>query len=108
MHEPLELPCIFGCRNCDDEIRHYLLCSPLWQIASGAFDLQAPLHLETRLGLVDPSPETLQMLALAFMIYHNAKSRIKELGGLEAVGHRYVQQIAYESSRAFVTHLKKN
>ena len=30
MHEPIALPCIFGCEGCEDALNHYLSCDILW------------------------------------------------------------------------------
>ena len=105
MHEPTKLPCIFGCHGEQDLLTHYLLCFPLWHISGSAIGIQAPWLLGERIGVINPSPETALLLALAFMVYHNSKSRLRELGGLEVVDFNHVQRIAVESARTFVSHL---
>ncbi len=105
MHEHDKLPCIFGCHGEKDLLTHYLLCFPLWHICSSVLGIQAPWSLEERIGIMSPSPEKAQLLALTFMVYHNSKSRLKELGGLSTIGHNHVQTIAADSSRTFACHV---
>ena len=105
MHEQMLLPCIFGCTGGRDEVNHYFLCSPLWQIASEALQIEAPLDLATRLCLVTPTPSTVRLLALTFVLYHYAKTRAKELGGATVVGSRDVQRITFEAARTFLSHV---
>ena len=105
MHEPIHLPCIFGCRGEQDTQLHYLQCFPLWHIATTVLGIEAPWSISSRLGVTDPSPEKAQLLALVFMVYHNTKSRVKELGGLGATSSNRVQRIAAECARCFVHHI---
>ena len=75
LHEDRRLSCVFGC-GAEDTLDHYLCCDPLWTaVISNSF-----LRLELlwsrpmkRLGLIDPSIESLQMLAIAFSCYHSIK-----------------------------------
>ena len=39
LSESVFLPCIFGCNDCEDNLKHYLWCIPLWTLASSAFSL---------------------------------------------------------------------
>ncbi len=105
MHEPEKLPCIFGCGDGLDEINHYFLCSPLWQIASRAMQIEAPLDLARRLCTVSPTPESVRLLALVFSLYHFSKHRAKDLGGALPIGPCTVQRIAFEASHALVKHV---
>lgn len=43
MHEALELPCIFGCHDCEDDLDHYLCCDPLWTIVGSCSSGQSEL-----------------------------------------------------------------
>ncbi len=106
MHEQEVLPCIFGCRSETDVLGHYLMCTPLWLICSRALSVEAPLHLGERICVMNPSVETLQLLALCFQVYHYTKSRAKELGGFHAIGSNHAQTIAFESARTFRNHVK--
>jgi hypothetical protein len=107
MGEVTKLPCIFGCRLELDCQNHYIACSSLWQIAAAAMGLEAPLSLSARLCLSNPSPQSMQMLALVFMVYHYTKSRIKDMHGIQAgVDSNIVQRIAFESSRTFLSHIR--
>jgi len=75
MHEPLLLPCIFGCPECRDELDHYLCCDPLWTaVISCSFKQRELLWSSpvSRLGL-DGSVASLQMITIAFSCYHAIK-----------------------------------
>ena len=101
MHEPVTLPCLFGCAGERDDILHYLLCSPLWQIAGEALRVEPPLDLGSRLCVVSPTPERAQLLALVFQLYHHVKARTKIEGGFSCFGSRNVQRLAFEVARTF-------
>ena len=75
LHEPISLPCIFGCDGCDDALEHYLTCDILWTaVISCSFRRTELLWSDplARLGLAG-SYEWLQMLAVAFSCYHALK-----------------------------------
>ena len=75
MHEPVIVPCIFGCQGCEDSLDHYLCCEPLWTaVKSVSFKRTVLLQSDplTRTGL-DGSSEWLQMIAIAFSCYHALK-----------------------------------
>ncbi len=103
MHEEL-LPCISGCRGERDTVSHYLLCSPLWQIAGAACGFEVPID-STRLCICNLCHEHVQLLSVACATYHCTKNRVKDLGGFSVVGQHVVQTIATEASRTFHTHL---
>ena len=105
MHEPCKLPCIFGCTGEKDQLTHYLFCFSLWHICSSVLGIEAPWDITMRLGISSPTPERAKLLALAFMVYHNSKTRAKELGGTLLIGSNHVQRIASESALSFVRHL---
>ena len=72
MHEPILLPCIFGCPGCQVELGHYLCCDPLWTaVISCSFKETELLQCSpwSRLGL-DGSSAWLQMVAIEFSCYH--------------------------------------
>ena len=105
MHEPVKLQCIFGCRDELDCMNHYLLCAPLWHICSEVINLEAPLIVGERIGIVNPSVDKLRLLALVFQVYHYTKSRAKELGGVPCMTSNAVQRIAFEAAHTFKTHI---
>ena len=55
MHEPIKLNCIFGCRHEPDDIHHYVLCAPLWQIVGEVLSERSPFPLADRLCLDNSS-----------------------------------------------------
>ncbi len=86
-------------------LSHYLFCFPLWHICGSVLGIQVPWLLGERIGVMNPTPEKALLLSLTFMVYHNSKSRTKELGGLGAISFNHVQRIAAESARTFAAHL---
>ncbi len=72
MHEPVKWPCIFGCLA-NDEIRHYLVCHVLWQLASEKLGSEVSILVGERLCLIEPSVQKLRMIALCHFIYHSCK-----------------------------------
>ena len=68
-HEAVHLPCLFGYEAAKDKTSHYvmcpILCHLLTQFRSGVPD--CPLK---RIGLVDPTRQSLLTLACAFAGYH--------------------------------------
>jgi len=71
MHAPHPLPCIFGCLDSRDELRHYLICPLLWQFAREFLNVCEPaISIASRLCLVQPSVEKLRALAFVHSLYH--------------------------------------
>ena len=75
MPELIKWPCIFGCIDCSDEIRHYIQCPILWQLAREALSI-SELHfsIEHRLCFVDCSLDKLRLLAYSHLLYHALKN----------------------------------
>ncbi len=105
MHEPVKHSCLLGCAHANDDIRHYLLCSPLWQIAGQALGAEPPLDLAARLCLVEPCTERARLLALTFQLYHFGKAQVKAFGGPQFCGSNHVQSLLVEASRALKNHV---
>ena len=85
LSENVLLPCIFGCRECEDNLKHYLCCDPLWTLATSASGLsscflgQSPAE---RLCLWNKSIYGLQLLRVVYSVYH-----IVKLGHRELISH---------------------
>ena len=107
MHEQNKLDCLFGCREGKDMLRHYLYCSPLWQIAAEALGFSPPLRIEERLCLVKCTPQSVSLLALAFQVYHYTKAQLNESseGGLVQPTPLHAQTVAQDCSKTFRHHL---
>ena len=73
MHEPVLLPCIFGCRCSSDTITHYLKCGRLWRAVAHATSHTAASDPFSRLALTCDSQDLLN-LVLAFTVYHTVKA----------------------------------
>ena len=102
MHETTKRNCLFGCNDSSDELKHYVLCSPLWQIACQALEMTDPFQLEERLCLINASPIRAQLLALVFALYHASHNSVKNDA---APSSRFLQQSAAEQARAFKHHI---
>ena len=104
-HEPVCMDCLFGCHgDAKDDLRHYIECSPLWQLAGEALGVQAPLDLRERIGIMNPSVERFTLLALAFQGYHYAKSLCEGSGDARRTvqdSHK-MQRSVQEALRTFV------
>ena len=74
MHETIIHPCIFGCLDCFDEFRHYLICPVLWQLAREALDLREPsCAVGHRLCLSSVSLNSLKLLGFCHLLYHSLR-----------------------------------
>ena len=102
MHETTKRSCLFGCQDSSDELKHYILCSPLWQIACQALEVTDPFHLEERLCLTNASPIRAQLLSLVFALYHSSHSSVRSD---PAQSSRFLQHSAAEQARAYRHHI---
>ena len=74
MHEAIALPCIFGCLDCSDEYRHYLICPILWQLAREALDLrESSCAVGHRLCLSSVNLNSLKLLGFCHLLYHSLR-----------------------------------
>ena len=98
MGEQAKLDCLFGCKAEQDNLKHYLFCSPLWQITSEALGFSPPLSIEMRLCMSECSPQGITLLALAVQVYHYTKAQLKvdAEGGLVQPSPLYAQTVAQE------------
>jgi len=75
MPEPVKWPCVFGCLDCRDEIRHYMQCPVLWQLAREALSIsEQQFTLGHRLCFIDCSVDKLRLLAYTHLLYHTIKN----------------------------------
>ena len=74
MHETVILPCIFGCIDCRDEFRHYLICPIIWQLAKEALDIREK-HFDVghRLCLSSANLNKLKLLGFCHLLYHSLR-----------------------------------
>ena len=76
MGEVPRLSCIFGCPDKEDNLKHYLLCSPMWSLAVSACGLPLSfLSLDPieRLCIFNKSVPGLRLLSVAFRSYRAPK-----------------------------------
>ena len=106
MHEPNKLSCVFGCKEEPDDIKHYIVCAPLWQITGEILGAQPPISLAERLCIDDPCPQGVVRLALAFHCYHYAKSLCTgDFPQFHVQNTAALQKAAKDSGRTFLHHL---
>ena len=76
------LPCILGCSNCQDNLKHYLRCDPLWTLAASACGLPSCflcLPPKERLCLWNKSTYGLKLLRVVYSVYHTVKLGHRDL-----------------------------
>ena len=74
MHESVSLPCIFGCVDCRDEFRHYIICPILWQLAKEALDMQeTSFAVGHRLCLSSVNLNKVKLLGYCHLLYHTIR-----------------------------------
>ena len=75
MPELIKWPCIFGCKDCSDEIRHYMICPILWQLGREALSIsEQHFCIGHRLCFIDCSVDKLRLLAYVHLLYHALKN----------------------------------
>ena len=104
MHEATALPCIFGCLDCRDEFRHYLICPILWQLAREALDMRETSGaVGHRLCLSSVNLNKLKLLGYCHLLYHTLR---KDSDCYDSHGNVrsnvVVQNVASSSSRALL------
>ena len=102
MHESVLLPCVFGCLDCRDEFRHYLVCPILWQLAKEALNLmETSFEIGHRLCLSEVNINRVRLLGYCHSLYHYIR-RSPEC--FEANGNvrdsRFIQSFAASLVRA--------
>ena len=78
-HDPTILPCLFGCLEGKDSLQHYIHCPHLFALMryhNGTVS-EDPL---SRLGLVNPSLDSLNILCSTFAGYHSVRRGIRTAG----------------------------
>ncbi len=74
--ERVKLPCIFGCDEMKDDLKHYLCCEPLWTLAVTSASLPGEFltgtHID-RLCLLSNSVAGIRLLGVVSRGYHTLK-----------------------------------
>ena len=71
LNKAVRLPCIFGCVDSMDNIRHYLICPVLWQFARETLHVyEEHIDIGHRLCLRVPSINKMRLLTFCFSLYH--------------------------------------
>ena len=102
MHESISLPCVFGCLDCFDEFKHYLVCPILWQLAKEGLGLmETSFEIEHRLCLREVNINRLRLLGYCHTLYHLIR-RSPECFDSDGFvrDSRFIQQFAVDSIRA--------
>ena len=104
MHESICLPCVFGCLDCLDEFRHYLICPILWQLAREAVScMETNFEIGHRLCLTIVDNEKLRLLGYCHTLYHHIR-RSPECFGSDGLmkDSCFIQRFSVESIRALL------
>jgi len=91
------------CVQENDDLRHYIHCSSLWQLSAETLGVSAPSDLRERLCILNPSVERMQLLALCFQGYHYATANCEEQGTSRCIvqnSHR-MQATVQQAMRTF-------
>ena len=97
-HEQARLPCIFGCRGCNDTLSHYLSCERLWRVTAKHSRIRIGTSVLDKLGLKHPQPEHFKNLAVAFNVYHALKLSNRDLIE-QALGSRSFETLAQKAKQ---------
>lgn len=82
LSEAVLLPRIMGFRDCEDKLKHYLCCDPLWALAIGAGGLSSSFLSHppfARLSMFNKSMNGLRLLSVVFRGHGVVKVKHKEL-----------------------------
>jgi len=104
MHESICLPCVFGCLDCFDEYKHYLICPILWQLAREALSLmETSFEIGHRLCLSEVNINKLRLLGYCHSLYHHIR-RSQECYDSDGFvkDSCFIQRFAVESARAIL------
>ena len=74
MHDGPLWPCIFGCPDAKDEVKHYFLCPILWQLSREQIGQEEDITIGERLCLQNPTRQKLRHLALCHITYHSCRN----------------------------------
>ena len=74
-HEEVRLPCLLGCAGATDEQAHYCMCPYLYAIQKYLWQPIGTISEDPicRLGLRDPTSDSLLAVTCTFSAYHNLK-----------------------------------
>ena len=102
MHESILLPCVFGCPDCPDEFRHYLICPILWQLAKEALNLmETNFAIGHRLCLTEVNVNRVRLLGYCHALYHHIRRSPDCFDSDGCVrDSRFIQRFSVESIRA--------
>ncbi len=68
MHESHKFGCLFGCKEEHDDIRHYIVCAPLWHLTGEVLGSPPPVSLAERMCIDKPSVQGVLRLAVVFRL----------------------------------------
>jgi hypothetical protein len=77
MTEPVLHNCLLGCRDCPDNLDHYLQCKHIFALTSFLIPATSSEPL-VRFGLMQPCKEQCKVVACIFSSYHAVKRSIRE------------------------------
>ncbi len=75
MHEPVLLPCLFGCDGATDQLSHYVMCPILFALQT-LLIIDAPQNPLERIGLINITRRTALSVSCTFAGYHAVRRAI--------------------------------
>ena len=93
---------MFGCLDCRDEFRHYLVCPILWQLAKEALNLmETSFEIGHRLCLSEVNINRVRLLGYCHSLYHYIRRSPECFGANGNVrDSRFIQSFAASLVRA--------
>ena len=103
LHEPHILKCIFGCRDHQDRLSHYLECPILLSILDEVFTVPVPPTTASRVNYEHPSLLKLLLISVSFEIYHAIKIGLRSEVDHAQVNRRFseIYRVASKVARNF-------
>jgi len=101
-HDGRLASCAFGCTAERGSLEHYLACQGLWGLVHRASAHFVSDNVLQRLCIIEPSPNHLNNLIIAYTVYHSLKSsRLQLLCDAVATGNfDHVQGVGMDIARA--------
>lgn len=85
-----------------DNLQHYIACQALWSTISRVTGSQIPTSMMERLALYSTDRFRVLCLALAYVVYHTARSRSMAFRSISRNGQFVVSQTQFDQSVAAV------
>ena len=78
-HDAIVLPCVFGCRDCEDCTAHYIRCPVLWGLASSSTAVPILHPYIYNIFLLHYDSTCIRNLVVVFATYHTTRKSFHDL-----------------------------